>query len=55
MADAGVFRTRRTIAGSVEVLDIREDKPITTLATKVTSQDGVVVLEGSAVCYTMTL
>ena len=34
---------------------IRLLKPITKLATKVTRQDGVVVLEGSAVCYTMTL
>ena len=44
-----------TITASVEVLDVRQDKPITKLATKVTRQDGIVVLEGSAVCYTMTL
>ena len=42
-----------TITGSVEVLEAREDKPITKLATKVTRQDGVVALEGTAVCYTM--
>jgi acyl dehydratase len=42
-----------TITGTVEVLDVREDKPITELETTVTRQDGVVVLEGSAVCYTM--
>lgn len=44
-----------TITGSVEVLEAREDKPITKLATRVTRQDGVVVLEGTAVCYTMAL
>lgn len=43
------------ITGSVEVLEAREDKPITKLATRVTRQDGVVVLEGTAVCYTMAL
>ncbi len=42
-----------TITGEVEVIDVRHDKPITKLATKVTRQDGVVVLSGSAVCYTM--
>jgi len=42
-----------TITGAVEVLEAREDKPITKLATTVTRQDGVVVLEGTAVCYTM--
>jgi len=44
-----------TITGTVEVLEVREDKPITKLATSVRRQDGVVVLEGSAVCYTMAL
>ena len=44
-----------TITGSVEVLEAREDKPITKLATTVRRQDGVVVLEGTAVCYTMDL
>ncbi len=44
-----------TITGSVEMLEVREDKPITKVATKVTRQDGVVVLEGTALCYTMTL
>ena len=42
-----------TITGAVEVLDVRVDKPITRLATSVRRQDGVVVLEGTAVCYTM--
>jgi acyl dehydratase len=44
-----------TITGRVEVREVREDKPITTLATTITRQDGVVVLEGTAVCYTMPL
>jgi acyl dehydratase len=44
-----------TITGAVEVLEAREDKPITKLATTVTRQDGVVVLEGTAVCYTMAV
>ena len=44
-----------TITGRVEVVDVRADKPITKLATSVTRQDGVVVLEGSAVCYTMAV
>jgi acyl dehydratase len=41
-----------TITGKVEVTDVREDKPITTLATTVTNQDGVVVLDGSALTWT---
>lgn len=44
-----------TITGSVEVLEVRDDKPITKLATRVVRQDGVVALEGTAVCYTMAL
>ena len=44
-----------TITGAVEVLEVREDKPITKLATTVRRQDGVVVLEGTALCYTMDL
>ena len=40
------------ITGAVEVLEAREDKPITKLRTTVTRQDGTVVLEGTAVCYT---
>src|SRR5512132_3728116 len=42
-----------TITGAVEVLEVRQDKPITKLATSVRRQDGTVVLEGTAVCYTM--
>ena len=44
-----------TITGTIEVLEVREDKPITKLKTSVRRQDGVVVLEGTAVCYTMAL
>lgn len=44
-----------TITGEAEVVEVREDKPITKLATRVRRQDGVVVLEGTAVCYTMDL
>lgn len=44
-----------TITGSVEVLDVREDKPITELATTVTRGDGEVALDGTAVCYTMDI
>jgi acyl dehydratase len=43
------------IAGEVEVLEVREDKPITRLRTSVTRQDGVVALEGTALCYTVAL
>jgi acyl dehydratase len=43
------------ITGRVEVLDVRRDKPITTLRTTVTRDDGTVVLDGTATCYTATL
>ena len=44
-----------TITGEVVVTKVREDKPITELATRVLLADGTVVLEGTAVCYTMPL
>ena len=44
-----------TITGRVEVREVRDDKPITKLDTRVTRDDGTVVLEGNAVCYTMKL
>ncbi len=44
-----------TITGEVTVTDVRRDKPITKLDTRVIRQDGVVVLEGRAVCYTMAI
>jgi acyl dehydratase len=42
-----------TITGEVEVTALREDKPIVTLAVRVTRQDGVRVLEGEALVYVM--
>jgi acyl dehydratase len=44
-----------TITGRVEVISVRTDKPITTLKTTVTRHDGTVVLDGTAVCYTMDM
>lgn len=44
-----------TITGAVEVTGVREDKPITELVTTVTRQDGVVAVEGTAICYTMPI
>jgi acyl dehydratase len=39
------------ITAEVEVLELREDKPISTLRTTITNQDGTVVLDGSALVY----
>lgn len=44
-----------TITGEVTVTKVRQDKPITELETRVLLADGTVVLEGTAVCYTMPL
>jgi acyl dehydratase len=44
-----------TITGRVEVTSARADKPITELRTTVTRDDGTVVLDGTAVCYTMDM
>lgn len=44
-----------TITGRVEVTAARTDKPITELKTSVIRDDGTVVLDGTAVCYTMDL
>jgi acyl dehydratase len=41
------------ISGIVEVLKVRTDKPVTELKTSVIRDDGTVVLEGTAVCYTV--
>jgi len=43
------------ITGRVEVLEVRTDKPITKLRTEVVRDDGTVVLDGEALCYTMPL
>ena len=44
-----------TITGRVEITSVRIDKPICELKVTVTRQDEVVVLEGTAVCYTFPL
>jgi len=44
-----------TITGEVEVTAARDDKPVTHLRTTVTRGDGVVALDGTAVCYTVPL
>jgi len=43
------------ITGRVSVIEVRSDKPITRLATTVVRDDGVVAVEGEALCYTMPL
>jgi acyl dehydratase len=43
------------IEAEVVVLEIREDKPIARLGTTITNQDGIVVLDGSALVYTEPL
>jgi acyl dehydratase len=43
------------ITGNVEVVDVREDKPIALLKVKVTRDDGTVALDGQALSYTMPL
>lgn len=43
------------ITGRVEVISARSDKPITKLKTSVTLDDGTIVLDGEALCYTMPL
>ncbi len=48
-------RPADVITGAVEVLEVREDKPITRLKTTVTRHDGVVALEGEALCYTVPI
>lgn len=44
-----------TITGRVRVDDTRDDKPITKVTTTVIRDDGTVVLEGTAVCWTMEM
>ena len=41
-----------TITATAEVVSVHDTKPVTELAVAVTRQDGEVVLEGSAWCYT---
>ena len=43
------------ITAEVEVLEVRHDKPMTTLRTTITNQDGIVVLDGTALVWTEPL
>ena len=43
------------ITAEVEVTAVREDKPMTTLRTTISNQDGTVVLDGSALVWTESL
>ena len=43
------------ITGEVEILERRLDKPICRIRTAVIRQDGVVAVEGEAICYTTPL
>jgi len=43
------------ITAEVEVLEVREDKPIATVRTTISNQDDVVVLDGTAVVYRVAL
>ena len=40
------------ITAEVEVLEAREDKPLTKLRTTITNQEGTIVLDGSALVWT---
>ena len=40
------------ITATVEVLAVRQDKPLTSLRTTITNQEGTVVLDGSALVWT---
>jgi len=44
-----------TITARVEVVESREDKPLTTLDCLITNQDDVVVLDGTALVWTEPL
>jgi acyl dehydratase len=43
------------ITAEVEVLELREDKPLSTLRTTIVNQDGTVVLDGTARVWTEQL
>jgi acyl dehydratase len=43
------------ITAEVEVLEVRADKPISTLRTTISNQDDVVVLDGTALVYRASL
>jgi acyl dehydratase len=50
-----VVRPGDEITAEVEVLEAREDKPITKLRTTITNQEGAVVLNGEALVWTEPL
>jgi acyl dehydratase len=39
------------ITAEATVTEVRQDKPVTTLATRITNQDGVAVVDGTAVVW----
>lgn len=43
------------ITAEVELLEVRDDKPLSTLRTTITNQEGVVVLDGTALVWTEPL
>ncbi|MQA99158.1 MAG: acyl dehydratase [Actinobacteria bacterium] len=43
------------ITAEVEVLEVRQDKPISKLRTTIMNQDGTVVVDGTALVYTEPL
>ena len=43
------------ITAEVEVLEVRDDKPLTTLRTTIVDQNGTVVLDGTALVWTEPL
>ena len=43
------------ITAEVEVLELRDDKPLTRLRTTIVNQDGTVVLDGTALVWTERL
>ena len=45
-------RPQDELTAEVEVLEARQDKPITRLRTTITRHDGVVVLDGTALVWT---
>jgi len=43
------------ITARVAGVQVRDNKPITRLKTKIARDDGTVVLDGEALCYTVSL
>ena len=56
-ANLGLIRMRMTPPGTItaeaEVTSVHATKPVTGLRVRVQRQDGEVVLDGEAFCYTM--